>query len=108
MNSSKKMEDLLAKNEKARNWTSTELGLEYMKEYYCNTELEKKIITDIYSRGCPSWATLKRTRSYIQNTLGLYRADEVIHQKRNKQEIKIRKEYRKSWLFESIWRWFKK
>jgi len=99
---------LLEKNEKARNWDSWELEIEYLLEYVCENAVEKHFIKTILSRPRPSWATLKRVRADIQNTQNLFEPDFEIKEVRNAQEVKVREEYSPiNRVLEWFARWFK-
>ena len=97
----------LANSEIARN-DSKKGYIEFLQNYYCETEIEKAIIEKVLSKSM-SWATYKRKIAYIQNTLWLYEPCKEVKEKRIKQEWKKREKYsnNKSDLWIAIWRWFK-
>lgn len=99
---------LLEKNEKARNWNSNELEIEYLLEYVCQNAVEKHFIKTILSRKRPSWATLKRVRADIQNIQHKFEPTFEIKEVRNAQEVEIREEFSPiNRVLEWFARWFK-
>ena len=106
MYQTKKMLNLLAENNVARNWNSKLLEIEYICKYICKNKQEEYIIRDILSRDRPSWATMKRGRAHIQNVLKLYEPEFEIKEARQEQEQECR-EYYKQNLLQRFFNFFK-
>jgi len=62
---------LLSKYKDSRDYNSRDFEILYLLEYYCNTPEEKRVLQRVMEKA-PAGATIKRYKSYIQNTMWLY------------------------------------
>jgi len=62
---------IILSNKNNRDLSSRDFEVKYLQEFYCENKEERKLIEKIFKKA-PSWATIKRYRAYIQNTLDIF------------------------------------
>jgi hypothetical protein len=82
--------DLLEMSEVARN-DYKKWYIEFLKNNYCLNEAEKAVIERILTKAM-SQATFKRECAYVQNTMWLFKASDIVIQNRLKHCKKISNE----------------
>jgi hypothetical protein len=87
---SKAILDLLEFSEVARN-DYKKWYIEFLKNDYCLNEIEKAVIERILTQAM-SQATFQRECAYVQNTMWLFKANDIVTQKRLKHCKKISNE----------------
>ena len=86
------------------------LFIEYLKDYHCETEIEKAIIEKVLLKA-PTQASLQRSRAWYQNELGMYLPWLWVVNKRKQKAEEVKQRVReakkdKVWIFDAFKRYF--